>query len=167
VVAIDGSHHAQLALAWAIDQARQRGGSVHVVHVWQAHRPEYPDDDRDAAETLLLAAIEAVPDRRGASISSQAIRGDLLPALLRASAGADVLVLGDGGLGTSRIHRQCVEWARCSLAVVAAAGAPEKRANDERHTPASAARSRTTCTAPGLRLRSGPAARTVRVGLPE
>jgi hypothetical protein len=154
VVAVDGSPHAQVALAWAIDQACERGGSVHVIHVWQARRPADRDDELADAENLLLAAIEAVPGRRGASISSQAIQGELLPALLRASAGADVLVLGGGGLGTSWIHQQCTEWAPCPLAVVGDAGRPQ--------TVPRAARRRAACAAPVLRLRSAAAVGAIR-----
>jgi nucleotide-binding universal stress UspA family protein len=96
VVGVDGSPAAQAALAWAIRAAARRDGAVHVVHIWRRHAcpATFPSEQRDAAEALLVTAIEAVPDRRGVRISSQAIEGDVARELWRAARDADILVLG-------------------------------------------------------------------------
>ena len=117
VVGVDGSPAAQRALTWAVHEASQCDGGVHVVHAWQRPRrltagpPAYPREARDAAEALLLAAVHSVPDRHGVRISSQAIEGEPISVLALAAVGADVLVLGRDGRGPASICRQCVHGA--------------------------------------------------------
>lgn len=124
VVGVDGSPAAQRALTWAVQQAAQRDGAVHVVHAWSRPRrvtpgpAAYPHEARDAAEALVLAAVGSLPARHGVRISTQAVAGEPVSALVRGAIGADVLVLGRDGRGPDSIYDQCVRRARCPVMLV-------------------------------------------------
>ena len=112
---------AQRALTWAVHQAAQRAGAVHVVHAWPRPRhltlgpPAFPNQARDEAEALLLAAVTSLPDRRGVRISTQAVAGKPIDALTRAAIGADVLVLGRDGGHPGSVYDQCVRSLSCDV----------------------------------------------------
>lgn len=131
VVGVDGSGSAQRALEWAMRQAALTGAVVDAVMAW-----EYPvnygwvvaDQDMQLAElaqqTLekaIAAASHVAPD--------VVVRGHVLEqnparALLDASEGADLLVVGSRGHGgfvgalLGSVSQHCVHHAPCPVLVV-------------------------------------------------
>jgi nucleotide-binding universal stress UspA family protein len=134
VVGIDGSPAAQRALAWAVSEVdrRRETTSVQAITAWQwdpAGEPESvavrPLDPREAAERVLTHAIAVA--RAGCPhvpIAGEVLEGDPAATLIRASAGADMLVLGSHGhseafqavLGS--VADACVRGATCPVLVI-------------------------------------------------
>jgi len=134
VVGVDGSPAAQRALAWAVSEVdrRREPTAVQAITTWQwdpADEPESvavrPLDPRDAAERVLTHAIATAragcPD---VPIAGEVLEGDPAATLIRASAGADMLVLGSHGhseafhavLGS--VADACVRDATCPVVVI-------------------------------------------------
>lgn len=134
VVGDDGSEAAVAALAWAADDAIRRGGALHVVRCWSlstAPRPEswepgyVPALNEWEAAVLRTLAEECAPlAESGVDLHLHAVHGRPGPALVRASAGADLVVVGSRGrreitellLGSVADH--VVRHARCPVVVV-------------------------------------------------
>jgi nucleotide-binding universal stress UspA family protein len=134
VVGVDGSPAAQRALGWAVSEVdrRREPTSVQAITVWQwdpTNEPESvavrPLDPRDAAERMLTHAIAVA--RAGSpdvAIAGEVLEGDPAATLIRASAGADMLVLGSHGhsavfhamLGS--VADACVRGAACPVVVI-------------------------------------------------
>jgi nucleotide-binding universal stress UspA family protein len=104
VVGVDGSDDSRHALDWAARQAEMTGGSVEAVTAWDW--PLSPGrgmplslgyDPASDASTLLDQAIATVsrvhPDL---VIHPKVVEGHLVPALLEASRGASMVVVGAG-----------------------------------------------------------------------
>ena len=111
VVGLDGSDAARAALDWALETAHLRALPVHILHTWSVPLPPValgpavsgPSEDalREAAQTLLDEAVAhahaVAPDVEVvAALRTAAPAG----ALIDASAGAEVVVVGSRGLGT-------------------------------------------------------------------
>jgi nucleotide-binding universal stress UspA family protein len=109
-VGVDGTRRGRAALGWAIGEAEQRQATVRAVLAWdstsRAHAagalPVVADSLRLAqakAEEILKAEIEAtresLPELADVEVIPVATRAAAHGALLRESAGADLLVLGD------------------------------------------------------------------------
>lgn len=131
VVGVDGSVHSHRALAWAAEEAKLRGATLHVLHSWRFPSVHISDvehppriDLEAAAETVLDEAIAAV----GPDIDvTREICDDLpAPALIAASERADMLVLGARGSGgflglhLGSVSSQVVHHARCPVVIVPA-----------------------------------------------
>lgn len=109
VVGTDGSDDSHAALRLAADEARHRGESLHVVHVWpttgapsDAIRPAFEADAREH-ERALHGWVEQLRDE----FPSIAIHGHLDPgppvaALTRRASNASLLVVGSRGIGAAR-----------------------------------------------------------------
>ena len=124
VVGIDGSEDGQRALAWAIDEARARGGAVEVVHVWTwlgASTIE-ADTRQLARETLDVSVAKAETD--GVDVRARLIEGRPVASLVGAAKGADLLVVGSrghGGLAATvlgSVSTGVVHHAPCPIVVV-------------------------------------------------
>jgi nucleotide-binding universal stress UspA family protein len=132
VIGIDGSAGSAAALRWAVREAELRQGKVTAVMAWglleQHHAtgnefdPAY--DSRDAAEALA-AAVEAAVGPEVAPTVTQRVVCDLpARALLDASEGADLVVVGARGLGGFRklllgsVSEQVLHHARCPVAII-------------------------------------------------
>jgi nucleotide-binding universal stress UspA family protein len=112
-------------LVWALEEARNRGSELVVVHAW-----EYPaatfafpvDNEKDAAD--LLGRSVAVVDSGGVKISTRLVEGRPVTALIREALGADMLVVGSRGrsgvaaviLGS--VSTGCVHHAACPVVVI-------------------------------------------------
>ena len=108
VVGIDDSEGARRALRWATDEARRRRARLDLVHAWH---PSYvtaspvvgmplgtaPEEDR--ARAVLDRVADADAGTRGSAVAVERllVRGTPAHAVLEASRGADVLVLGSRG----------------------------------------------------------------------
>ena len=135
VVGIDGSTGARNALRWAIADARLRGAVLDVVHAWHppylgGHPYAVPAPDPDlyegAARQVLHEAV-AAEDTHGLAQPVQEIltlAGSAASALLEASKGADLVVVGSRGLGgfgellLGSVSHQVAHHATCPVVVV-------------------------------------------------
>jgi nucleotide-binding universal stress UspA family protein len=105
VVGIDGSAASQDALRWAVVEGRLRGATVHAVHVW--HLPALaaqpfgvPTVDPKVFEEAAQRVVEAsIADVGVPEVVAQPVHGNVVAALLDASADADLLVTAKRGIG--------------------------------------------------------------------
>ncbi|MGD9705634.1 MAG: universal stress protein [Acidimicrobiia bacterium] len=106
IVGIDGSAAAERALDFAVEEATLRDAELHVVHAWtypyQGHRDDRtgPRDmmEADAARTLQDAADHVAAS--GVTVVTHLVEGASVAALVDASAGAELLVVGSHGHGS-------------------------------------------------------------------
>jgi len=134
VVGVDGSKGSQLALDWAVDEARTRGAELCVVHTWHdqyvssyplAPRAMYRAILEGAARQILDEMVDAV-DTTGlaAPITKKLVLGGAATALLLEAKDADLLVVGARGLGgfmgllMGSVSSQVVHHASCPVVVV-------------------------------------------------
>jgi nucleotide-binding universal stress UspA family protein len=131
VVGVDGSGLSAQALRWAAEEARARGSRLEVIQAWEGNigvlpPPSASDEPfKRQANEILSAAVTGLPtEQRPANIDSRAVRGKAAAALIDASAGADLLVVGSHGhegvagslLGS--VSRRVAEHAHCPVVIV-------------------------------------------------
>lgn len=141
VVGADGSESSLAAVRVAATAAVKRGRALRIVHafIWPQlavavgpPRDGPPDLGlRHTAERLLAEASgeaqKAAPDVR---VTTELVDGAAAPVLVHASRSADLLVLGDRGLGgfsgllLGSVAVQAVEYAACPVLVVRGADRP-------------------------------------------
>ena len=136
VVGVDGSAGARAALRFAVEDAVRRGVPVEAVI---SHRPpeawmdfdaigEFSYDEAEAeavkrAETFIAEVLRDIPEPHP-EIHVTAVLGSAADALIRESAGADLLVVGSRGHGgfssmlLGSTSMQCVLHASCPVTVV-------------------------------------------------
>lgn len=134
VVGIDGSDSAGDALRWAVEEARLRKASLEVIHAWSASavggypHPAAafdPTSLEEAAFATLNAACDGI-DSTGLAHPVDRIlrRGGAASALLEASKGADLAVMGSRGLGgfsgllLGSVSHQVAHHATCPVVIV-------------------------------------------------
>jgi nucleotide-binding universal stress UspA family protein len=137
VVGVDGSSGSARALRFALDEARMRGVTLHVVSAWAVPALAYSGGTGVAGLPAALEAgageaIEHVlgPLEQGqeVAIERHVVEGPAAPVLLDAGVGADLLVVGSRGLGgvgrllLGSVGREIVHAAPCPVAIVPAAG---------------------------------------------
>jgi nucleotide-binding universal stress UspA family protein len=137
VAGIDGSESSASALHWAIRQAGLTGGAVDAVIAW--HDPdlaasgygratvavEPADDFREKAGKIVADAISSALDPASdVTVRARVAQGRAAQVLLRASAGASLLVVGSRGHGgfagapLGSVSQHCVQHALCPVVVV-------------------------------------------------
>ena len=136
VVGIDGSDHSKKALRWALDEARLRGASLHVVYAWML--PVYatgygfaPGDLFDpkvisdgATEQLDKAVAEVVGDATDVKVERKTVEGMAAQVLVEEAAGADLLVVGSRGHGgfagllLGSVSQQAAQHASCPVVII-------------------------------------------------
>jgi nucleotide-binding universal stress UspA family protein len=109
VVGVDGSEVSRHAVAWAAKEAVLRGQELRVVHALQKWLYEMPEDApnadvgrwaREESHRMLNEAVEhAEQQAPGVPVATEVLSGDARPALLAASTGATMLVVGGRGEG--------------------------------------------------------------------
>ncbi|WP_248963230.1 universal stress protein [Sphaerisporangium perillae] len=133
VAGVDGSEAGLEAARWAAKEAALRGTALRLVHAmpaWACEAEEGPYAEvarwmRDGADTVLNEALEQVrqvaPD---IEVTTERLPGDPRPALIKASEGAELLAVGNHGLGGFRglllgsVALGVAGRARCPVAVV-------------------------------------------------
>ena len=135
VVGVDGSTHATGALAHAAGVAASRGSSLRVVVAWwtrtSAHlesyvAAEFPRERAEnGAERLLSAALAQVhDDYPDLEVEGSTVEAQPAPALVRASEGAERLVVGSRGRGgfaalvLGSVSHALVREAHCPVTIV-------------------------------------------------
>lgn len=130
VVGVDGSESSRQALEWAADQAERTGATLLVITAWHwpamlgavAPMPEV-DFEGDARQVV----VGMVDDLRGGHpdlpIDMQVVGGSAAQALIDASEGADLLVVGSRGHGAiagsliGSVSLHCVHQAHCPVLI--------------------------------------------------
>jgi nucleotide-binding universal stress UspA family protein len=133
VIGVDGSEGSAHALQWAVTEAAHHGWNVRAVLAWgfldQHHSivaeqfdPDYtPEDAKEALSTYLDEALGA----EAAAAIERLVVSDLpARALIDASEGAQLLVVGARGLGGFKglllgsVSQRCLHQAKCPVAVI-------------------------------------------------
>ncbi|WP_084965948.1 universal stress protein [Thermoactinospora rubra] len=126
VVGFDGSAPAEAALEYAIDQARARRTRMHVVYAWHAwpwhgSSGQAPAEESAAARDRLAPWREKCPD---IAMRESTVCDHPVAALVNASRGAEMLVVGSRGLGgpasavLGSVSHGVLHHAPCPVAVV-------------------------------------------------
>lgn len=136
VVGDDGSEAADRALRFAVEEARRRGTTLHVVRAWSmanAVEPEGFPFGYVASEAELTAGTTAATEARvrealaGATdvaYDVRAVHGPPVKVMLDASKDADILVLGTRGRGgftrlvLGSVADQCIRYGSVPVVVV-------------------------------------------------
>jgi nucleotide-binding universal stress UspA family protein len=137
VVGVDGSQGSERALAWAAAEARLRGAQLNVVMAWQWPTALYAgagwagvdgevvEDMRIDAETRLQRiCLEAEKTLAGLDVVRTAIESTPAHALVEASAGAELLVVGTRGHGgfagllLGSVSQQCAHHSVCPVVII-------------------------------------------------
>ncbi|MDP9868296.1 universal stress protein [Streptosporangium brasiliense] len=132
VVGIDGSAECEPALGFAFEQAGLRGCPLRAVYAWQAPvhgvTPEGARDMDEIREGQRRMAADRLVEWREAfptvDVVQEVTCAHPVPALVAASARADLLVMGSRGLGAvgsvllGSVSRGVLHHAHCPVAVV-------------------------------------------------
>jgi nucleotide-binding universal stress UspA family protein len=137
VVGVDGSHHSTRALEWAINESALRQAPLTVISVspvaasiYGLSAQHYPADEqsREQVEKATQEAVDnALSARTGqppATVTVRALSGLPADELIKASVGADLLVLGARGAGgfgrllMGSVSSQVTHHALCPVVVV-------------------------------------------------
>ncbi|WP_344126762.1 universal stress protein [Saccharopolyspora halophila] len=135
VVGVDGSSSSLHALTAAADEAARRSAVLHVVRAWSIRTAPRPDDcPPNAVPSMDAFQQEVEQDTRRLiakklgetpqiKIQVHAVHSPSPQALLSASRGADLLVVGHRGRGgfaglmLGSVAEQCVRHAACPVLV--------------------------------------------------
>jgi nucleotide-binding universal stress UspA family protein len=131
VVGVDGSEPSKNALRWALDQAQLTGAVLDVVSTWDyppalGWAPSWPADWDPAAETKKAAAkvIDECHGPAGVEVRQTVVEGHAAPVLVKASAEADLLVVGSRGHGEfagmliGSVSEYCALHSQCPVVIV-------------------------------------------------
>jgi nucleotide-binding universal stress UspA family protein len=131
VVGIDGSPSSIAALQWAANQAKLTGAALEVLMTWEwptSYGWSIVPDGYDPAQDCEKALHEAVAPIResdpGLSITTTVLEGHPAPILVKASRGADLVVVGSRGHGEfagmllGSVSEHCVSNAHCPVLVL-------------------------------------------------
>jgi nucleotide-binding universal stress UspA family protein len=136
VVGVDGSGHADAALAWAIEEARLRNATLRIVHAWQylpmvaepmAAVPATPYEDlSDAAQRVVTETVERVTGgvEAGVPMDVRIVEGAAGAAVLDAAEDATMIVVGSRGRGgftgllLGSVSQQITHHAHCPVVVL-------------------------------------------------
>lgn len=136
VVGVDGSDHAERALAWAVEEAKLRQARIRLVTAWHVPvsaygapgflptvTPSLEESTRSVAEEVAAAAEERVRSA-GVEAETSVCHGQAADTLLEEAAAADLLVVGSRGHGgfagllLGSVSAQCAHHAPCPLVIV-------------------------------------------------
>ncbi|TCO20303.1 nucleotide-binding universal stress UspA family protein [Kribbella steppae] len=128
VAGVDGSPAAEAAVRWATAEAASRGAELHLIQAVTPLRPgqtEKTSEHRAAADQIVGAAValarELDPD---VAVDGRLEDGSPSAALIKASADADLVVIGSRGLGVmlgaliGSTGLELAANARCPIVVV-------------------------------------------------
>ena len=135
-VGVDGSHHSQAALDWAMREAGTRHAPLTVITVHEiavsgwGGSLEFPADEvmreqeRKAVQEAVDKTAAQLGDAAPPEITVQAVLGQPAPQLIEASKDADLLVVGSRGTGgfarllMGSVSTQVAEHAQCPVTIV-------------------------------------------------
>lgn len=135
VVGVDSSEAAKEALQLALREASMRGTRVRAVHAWTPSVPiamtgpgfiapiDRAPMEREANE-LLHQIVESVAGEKASSVECVLVEGPAAHALLAHAEDAELIVIGQRGLGTvgavvlGSVSHHVLHHARCPVLVV-------------------------------------------------
>jgi nucleotide-binding universal stress UspA family protein len=131
VVGFDGAESSLHALSWAARQALLTGATLEIVMTWEwpssygwaVPVPTDFDPESDVQKALDIAVAGVRSDHPGVKVAPRLISGHPAPALVEASKGADLLVVGSRGHGEfvgmliGSVSEYCVTNAHCPVLV--------------------------------------------------
>ena len=130
VVGVDGSEGGKAALAWAIEEARIRGARLRALLAWSYLDQPVTDFDpqfgeENARERLeeVIAEVTSGADS-GVEIERVVVCDLAARALLEATAGADLVVVGSRGMGGFKglllgsVSQQIAHHATCPVVII-------------------------------------------------
>ena len=131
VVGMDGSAESARALDWAITYAQQSGAVLDIVTAWMFPMAigyaftttvaEVRQQALDLLDEAISHVAEVAPD---VVVRSEANEQPAGPALVMASKGADLLIVGSRGMGgfeellIGSVGHYCMRRASCSVVIV-------------------------------------------------
>lgn len=132
VVGVDGSPASHAALRWAVHHARMVGGAVEAIYVWDTPSARGwsgpavdPDFDLEQARERFAQEVRTVfPGEQPPRLQEHLVQGDPSEALIQASEGAELLVVGHRGMGgfaramLGSVSQRCAQHAACPVVVV-------------------------------------------------
>ena len=138
VVGVDGSQHAERALTWAIEEAKQRAALLRLVSAWHVPPAVYGapglapavDVDRTFRDVAEESVEDAATKARGAGVEADAVvcEGQAADVLVKEAEDADLLVVGSRGHGgfsgllLGSVSAQCAHHAPCPVVIMRPAG---------------------------------------------
>jgi nucleotide-binding universal stress UspA family protein len=141
VVGVDGSTASIDALRWAADYARLSGAPLLAVTAWHwpvamvisVPVPQGFDPMAEAQQTLDSILADELGADPGFPVTTRVAEGAAAQALINASHGARLLVVGSRGHGgfagllLGSVSEQCTHYAACPVVVVRHHGAHESQ----------------------------------------
>lgn len=126
VVGVDGSENAGRALEWAAAQAERTGALLEIHAAYGAGYVLFPPSEVEEATRRLVENATRQAHKVAPQVDTRPVtdKGPPAPALIEASDGADLLVVGSRGLGGFRglllgsVSQQCSAHAQCPVVVV-------------------------------------------------
>ena len=141
VVGVDGSEASKETLRFALDEARRRHTTLHVVHAFTEWEPipgtnEIEVDRGPQEREAWLAALvhDVIGEVADVEIRQSTVEDDAAPALLAAAQAAELLIVGSRGHGgfagllLGSVGQQCAYHASCPVVIVRGYDGPHLRA---------------------------------------
>lgn len=128
VVGVDGSAQSRRALDWALPYAAQRGATVQAIMT--VDTKDLDEAERgarwaDAEQTLVRMVAESLESSRHRPVVSyELVEGDPVVALVDATRGADLIVLGSHGMSSisnpvlGSVSLACIRMGSCPVLVI-------------------------------------------------
>jgi len=134
VVGVDMSGHSRTALHVAAEEARRRGGQLDVVHAvyWENSGYELIVPTAEQLVEWGRRLVDTELAKAGVAGNPVVVHGHAADVLVRASADADLLVLGRRGRGMlseprlGSVSAQCLHHAQCPVMITRPVGAAEQ-----------------------------------------
>ncbi len=131
VAGVDGSESATAGLAWAVHEAALTSSAVEAVAAWEwpfSYGVPYlfpaELDPASDSHAVLDSAFDTIAVPKGVPCRKVVIEGHPAPALIEASRGAELLVVGSRGHGAAgsallgSVSEECVGRAHCPVLVM-------------------------------------------------
>jgi nucleotide-binding universal stress UspA family protein len=132
IVGVDGSHRSVEALEWAARYAEMTGSAVTAISccepikrdMWIPHSPPGEDPLGPTKSKMKFLANDVMQRHPTLELETQVVEGDAAKVLEEASKGADLLVVGNRGLGgfsgllVGSVGMHCVSHASCPVLVL-------------------------------------------------
>ncbi|MFB8181926.1 universal stress protein [Streptomyces sp. NPDC055966] len=134
VVGVDGSPSSYAALRWAVRYAGLVGGAVDAVAVWElpglygwsAPAVDMEVDEDETRQKMRQELADVLGEHAADTVRTHVVHGNAADVLLRASEGAEVLVVGSRGRGgfaralLGSVSQHVSQHANCPVVIVRA-----------------------------------------------
>lgn len=137
VVGVDGSEESKETLRFALEEARRRHTTLHVVHAFTEWEPipgtrEIEVDRSPQEREAWLASLvrDVIGEVQDVEIRQSTVEDDAAPALLAAAQTAELLIVGSRGHGgfsgllLGSVGQQCAHHAPCPVVIVRGRSGP-------------------------------------------